>query len=119
MRLNRRDYLTAINRRAPLRQRQAAWRNLASRRAKAVRLVEEMNLRTNKLQPIFEQLRRSSDRMVELHRLLADDQAASRPGMPTRAEMRSELVELMRLTQESPTTLAPPRRSMRFLPRRL
>ncbi len=104
--LNRRDYLTAINRKAPSRQRQAAWRNLTSRRNKAVRLVEEMNLRTNKLQPIFEQLRRSSDRMVELRRLLADEQTLSRPGMPPAEELRSELVELMRLTRESPTTLA-------------
>ncbi|MEM0927292.1 MAG: sigma-70 factor domain-containing protein, partial [Planctomycetota bacterium] len=40
LKLNRSDYMVAINKRLPMRQRRAAWRNLVVRRNKAVRLVE-------------------------------------------------------------------------------
>jgi len=99
------DYLRAINKRLPMRQRRAAWRNLVIRRNKAVRLVEEMNLRTNKLQPIFEKVRKSSDRMLEIRQLLSEPDSLNMPGMPTVDELRGELHHLMRLTYETPKTL--------------
>lgn len=99
------DYLVSINKRLPMRQRRAAWKNLVTRRNKAVRLVEEMNLRTGKLQPLFEKLRIASDRMVEIKGLLADPETLALPGMPTVAELNSELRSLMRLTYETPQTL--------------
>ncbi len=102
---NRGDYLTAVNKRVPERQRRAAWKNLVIRRNKAVRLIEEMNLRTGKLQTIFEKLRRASDRMVEIRGLLADPEVLTLPGMPTAQELKSELRYLMRLTYEAPKTL--------------
>ncbi len=102
---NRADYLTAINKRVPKRQRRAAWKNLVIRRNKAVRLIEEMNLRTGKLQVIFEKLRRASDRMQEIRKLLADPDSLSLPGMPTVQELQGELHYLMRLTYEAPKTL--------------
>ncbi|MEM6365705.1 MAG: sigma-70 family RNA polymerase sigma factor, partial [Planctomycetota bacterium] len=103
---NRMDYMTAINKSLPQRRRRAAWRNLVVRRNKAVRLVEEMNLRTNKLQPIFEKLRRTSERMSEIRGLLADPARLNMPGMPTADELRGELHYLMRMTFESPQTLS-------------
>lgn len=102
---NRVDYLNAINLKLPKRQRRAAWKNLVIRRNKAVRLVEEMNLRTGKLQPLFEKLRHASERMDEIKALLANDDAMIMPGMPSRDELRSELRYLMRMTYESPLTL--------------
>jgi len=86
--------------------RRAAWRNLVIRRNKAVRLVEEMNLRTGKLQPIFEKVRRASDRMNEIRRILASKEMLSMPGMPTREELRREIHQLMRMTLETPATIA-------------
>ncbi len=106
LRQNRNDYMTSINKRLPMRQRRAAWRNLVIRRNKAVRLVEEMKLRTGKLQPIFEKLRQASDRMIEIRGLLADPETLQLPGMPTVDELNSELRSLMRLTFETPQTLA-------------
>lgn len=103
---NRNDYMVAINKRLPMRQRRAAWKNLVIRRNKAVRLVEEMNLRTGKLQPIFEKLRIASDRMVEIKTLLADPETLQLPGMPSVEELKSELRNLMRLTYETPQTLS-------------
>ncbi len=106
LRQNRTDYLTAVNKRLPMRQRRAAWKNLVVRRNKAVRLIEEMNLRTNKLQPLFEKLRKASHRMEEIKTLLADLNLLKFPGMPTKQELESELHYLMRLTFETPKTLA-------------
>ena len=102
---NRGDYFTAINKRLPMRQRRAAWKNLVIRRNKAVRLVEEMNLRTGKLQPLFEKLVRSSKRMMEIRNMLQNGLPSDLPGMPTQQELRSEMSYLMRLTYESPKTL--------------
>ena len=103
--LNRSDYCTAVNKRLPLRQRRAAWKNLVIRRNKAVRLVEEMNLRTSKLQPIYEKMRRVMNQMSavrnELNSLDIDepDYAAKR------SKLRKSLIQLMRSTYETPVTL--------------
>lgn len=104
--LNRGDYTVAINKSLPMRQRRAAWRNLVIRRNKAVRLCEEMNLRANKLEPIFENLRRASIRMQEIRLTLASPEQLAAPGMPSVEDLRSELHRLMLLTLESPTTLS-------------
>ncbi len=103
---NRQDYTTAVNPKQPMRLRRASWRSLVVRRNKAVRLVEEMNLRTGKLQPLFEKVRKASDRMQEIRRTLADKQALAMPGMPSEKDLRSELVHLMRMTLETPATAA-------------
>ena len=50
---NHKDYRFASNRRQPISERRAAWRRLVRRRNKAVRLIEELKLRTNRLQPLF------------------------------------------------------------------
>jgi RNA polymerase primary sigma factor len=101
---NKRDFMLAINRHGRAPQRRQAWRRLLNRRAKAVRLVEELGLRTQRLQPLLEKLNQISQRMDVIRRQLAvpcrseDDQ--------TRAvELRQELCYLMRTTQESPATL--------------
>ncbi|MCC9602396.1 sigma-70 family RNA polymerase sigma factor [Stieleria sp. JC731] len=101
---NKADYFTAINKRLPLRQRRAAWKNLVVRRNKAVRLVEEMNLRTGKLQPMFDKLKKTTRRMVEIHTQLKGN-AAEVLGGSSEAELKSELHYLMRMTYESPQTL--------------
>jgi RNA polymerase primary sigma factor len=102
---NKEDYLVAVNRSTPMRRRRAAWRNLVIRRNKALRLVEEMNLRTGKLQPLFERLRQANDRMAEIRRVLAEKKTVQMPGMPSREALQSELHHLMRLTLETPATL--------------
>ena len=64
-----------------------------------------MNLRTEKLQVIFEKVKRASERMNEIRKLLQDDAILDAPGMPTTNELRGELFYLMKLTYESPKTL--------------
>jgi RNA polymerase primary sigma factor len=47
----------AMSRAVPLAKRREAWRRLVRKRNKAVRLVEEMNLRIQRLYPLLKQLR--------------------------------------------------------------
>ncbi|TWT80003.1 RNA polymerase sigma factor SigA [Planctomycetes bacterium CA13] len=103
---NRADFLDAVNKRLTMRQRRAAWKNLVIRRNKAVRLVEEMNLRTSKLEPLYEKMRQTAKRMEEIRLLLSDVERLQLPGMPSVDELTNELHCLMRLTFETPKTLS-------------
>ncbi len=98
------DYFTAINRRNDRKTRNEAWKRLTRRRNRAVRLVEELNLRYSKLQPVFERLAETNRRMQMLYSRLSNSAAKESPE-PIK-EVRSELHFLMSKTQESPTTLA-------------
>jgi RNA polymerase primary sigma factor len=101
---NKRDFMLAINRRQTALQRSRAWRRQLNRRAKAVRLIEEMGLRTQRLQPLLAKLEQMSERMETIRQQLAapcrDEADLSRA-----AELRKELRYLMRTSQESPATL--------------
>jgi RNA polymerase primary sigma factor len=102
LRENQRDFHLAIRRRHPLHLRHEAWRRLIRRRNRAVRLVEELNLRTPRLQPLLDKLAEIGRRMKAIRGQLADLDR----GSPTRRhELRTELHYLMRITLESPITL--------------
>ncbi len=101
---NNRDFYLAISRRQPLAQRRAAWRRLLTRRAKAVRLVEELGLRTQRLQPFLEKLHLISLRMEAIRQQLATP-CRDEEDLARAVELRKELRHLMRITQESPATL--------------
>jgi RNA polymerase primary sigma factor len=101
---NHADFRIAISRRQPEPARRAAWRRLVVRRNKAVRLIEELNLRTNRLQPILDKVTEIANRMVAIREQLAE--AATGSFLAPRAnELRSELRYLMRITLESAATL--------------
>ncbi|MFM9115655.1 MAG: sigma-70 family RNA polymerase sigma factor [Planctomycetota bacterium] len=103
---NNQDYRIAISRRERMSDRRLAWRRLIRRRNKAVRLIEELNLRTNRLQPLFDKLVAISRRQTQIKRLLRE---APRDGLAVQTppdELRRELHFLMRITLESPATLA-------------
>ena len=63
LRQNVGDYRIAISKSRPQAERRAAWRRLVLRRHKAVRLVEELNLRTQRLQPVMDKIVEISKRM--------------------------------------------------------
>ncbi len=101
---NRRDFRLAVRRRQPERQRRQAWRRLLNRRAKAVRLVEELGLRTQRLLPFLTRLQQISQRMETIQRQLAAP-CRDEDGLVQTAELRKELHGLMQTVQESPATL--------------
>jgi len=99
------DYYVAINKQRSKAQRRQAWKTLVIRRNKSVRLIEEMNLRTNRIQPLFENLCEINERMQSLKSQLTEE-AANGLGLPVnQEELREELRSLMRMTLESPATL--------------
>lgn len=102
---NHRDYRVAISRSQPMAERRAAWRRLVRRRNKAVRLIEELNLRNNRLQPMFDQLREISQRMQVLKQQIVEKNLNPHALMPPLDELYRELRYLMRITLESPRTL--------------
>ncbi|MEX2112150.1 MAG: sigma-70 family RNA polymerase sigma factor [Pirellulales bacterium] len=100
---NQRDYRTAISRRHPQEQRHQAWRRLVRRRSRAVRLIEELNLRTQRLQPLLDKLAEIAARMNALRLQLREIAAGSPVG--DAGVLRRELHYLMQITLESPATL--------------
>ena len=101
---NHGDFRAAMSKSQPRDERRAAWRRVMVRRRKAVRLIEELGIRTQRLQPMVEQLGQISERMQALLRQMRD--AASRPDNDeVVARLRKELRYLMKVTQESATTL--------------
>ncbi len=102
---NRKDFRVAVSRRHPIQARRAAWAAMVRRRHRAVRLVEEMNLRTNRLQPLFEQLEEISIRMDTLQAQIRESQVQGLSNGRTTDELRAELHYLMRVTFETPATL--------------
>jgi RNA polymerase primary sigma factor len=101
---NKRDFALTIDRRQPTKHRRQAWRRLLTRRVKAVRLVEEMGLRTKRLQPLLQKLHLISQRMDAIRQQLAAP-CRDEDDLARAAELRKELCYLMRTAQESPATL--------------
>ena len=101
---NRRDFRAVISRKVPREDRIAARERFLSRRHKALTLVEELSLRTRRVQPLLRQLEEMARRMADLQVKIA-----ARDGVPSakdeRANLRKELRDLMLLTLESPNSL--------------
>jgi len=105
LRQNQLDYRIALSRSQAMTKRREAWHRLARRRSKAVRLIEELNLRTQRLQPLLDKLTEIGTRMDCLRNQLAELKGSSTASPDHVAELRSELHYLMRITLESPSTL--------------
>lgn len=103
---NHGDYHVAINKSHPMDERRLAWKRLVCRRNKAVRLIEEMNLRTNRLEPIFAKLATISNQMQLLKgRMKNAEESGFSDGVPM-SKLKEEIRYLMRITYETPATLA-------------
>ena len=75
-------------------------------RRKALQLVEELSLRTRRIQPLMYQLEEFSGRMKEIRGRIKDlKRARSKKAAEERFNLRRELHDLMVLTQESPVSM--------------
>jgi RNA polymerase primary sigma factor len=101
---NRVDFKSCLSRRAAGDDKRAARRRFLSRRRKALTLVEELSLRTRRVQPMIRQLEGMLGRMETLKRKIAalDGNTAAKL---ERANLRKELRDLMLSTFESAKTL--------------
>src|SRR6516165_7941294 len=79
-------------------------RTIRIRRRKAVTLVEELSIRTQKVQPLMKKLEQISVRMDELEKQI-EDLKGLRSAREDRANLEKELRDLMNITLEEPFTL--------------
>jgi RNA polymerase primary sigma factor len=101
---NQRDYRIATSRSRRPAERRAAWRRLGRRRRRAVHLVEELGLRTQRIEPMIKTLEEFSRRVDELKARIAECRKAGvhlRGREPWLVEYRN----ILRATQETPTSL--------------
>ena len=98
------DFSILIRRSTPPGSSRAARRRFLRRRTKMLQLVEELSLRTRRVQPLMRQMEEFSQRMVRLQQQLnvLDDRPHA---FQDRSGLRRELHQLMMLTQESPRSL--------------
>ncbi|MCA9102986.1 MAG: RNA polymerase subunit sigma-70, partial [Planctomycetales bacterium] len=101
---NRRDYRIATSLRYRMVERRQAWRRLGQRRRRAVRLVEELGLRTQRIEDRIRTLDEFS-RRVDALRNQIDAIPKSRSVNPQRDALVREYRNILRLTQETPTSL--------------
>jgi len=98
------DFRLLISRRTTPAEARAARMRFRRARAKSLTLVEELSLRTRRVQPLMKLLRGMSSRMDRLQqdlRILAQGEGSR----DDRADMRKELRDLMLTTLESPRSL--------------
>jgi RNA polymerase primary sigma factor len=101
---NKRDFAQLIRKSTNRDERLRARKAFLRQRRKCLQLVEEMSLRTRRVQPLMKQLEEFSQRMDEIRN---DLRAIHRDPLrkDDRANLRRELRDLMLLTQESPRSL--------------
>ena len=101
---NKRDFQRLISKQTPPEERVAARKRFIRRRRKTLILVEELSLRTRRVQAMMRQIEETCARMESLR-----EQLRQLPDLPDtqtrRKQLRRELRELMILTQESPRGL--------------
>ena len=102
--LNRRDFAQLIRKSATPAERAEARKLFLRRRRKCLQLVEELSLRSRRIQPLMKQLEEFTDRMDEIRDRLAKikHDGARRD---ERADLKRELRDLMLMTLESPKSL--------------
>lgn len=98
------DFAQSLDERLPEEERRKMKRSLRVRRRKAVTLVEELSIRTQKVQPLMKKLEQISVRMDELEAQITDMQG-QRGAREDRANLDKELRDLMQMTLEEPGTL--------------
>jgi RNA polymerase primary sigma factor len=85
-------------------EREELRRKLKQRRRKAVTLVEELSIRTQKVQPLMKKLEQISSRMDDLEKEIAGLRG-NRSAKEERANLTKELQDLMLITLEEPAGL--------------
>jgi RNA polymerase primary sigma factor len=101
---NERDFSLLIRKSAPREEKNSARKSFLRRRRKCLQLVEELSLRTRRVQPLMRQLEDISRRMDQIQSRLAvtrGDESRRRE----RTDLRRELSDLMLQTLESPMSL--------------
>jgi RNA polymerase primary sigma factor len=101
---NRHDYMVALNRRQPEAKRNQAWRALSRRRRRAVRLIEELGLRTQRIESMIGPVEQFAKRVNELVARIRQSKKDRRP-VAERLPLLREYRNIMLTMLESATSL--------------
>ncbi|MCH8922480.1 MAG: sigma-70 family RNA polymerase sigma factor [Planctomycetes bacterium] len=101
---NRRDYRIASGKSYRKAERRTAWNRLGHRRRRAVRLVEELGLRTQRIEPMIGTLEEFSRRVDKLKADIDYSKRKRRPLEERKAAM-AEFRNILCALQETPTSL--------------
>ncbi len=101
---NRKDYFLALSKKLAKQKRRQAWVRLSRRRRRAVRLVEELGLRTQRIEQMIRVLEDFQKRMDELHGKIVTHRS-DKSLVNERKGWQSELRSIQVATQETPVSL--------------
>jgi RNA polymerase primary sigma factor len=104
MELNVEEFNKLIDERTNEEGRKDLRRRIKVRRRKTVTLVEELSIRTQKVQPLMKKMEQISQRMAELERQI-EELRGNRAAKEDRANLEKELRDLMLMTLEEPAAL--------------
>jgi RNA polymerase primary sigma factor len=104
MESNVEDFQQLGDERCSERDRDIIRERLRLRRRKTVLLVEELSIRTQKVQPLMKKMEQISHRMTELEQEMAGLRGC-RSAKEERANLEKELQDLMLITLEEPASL--------------
>jgi RNA polymerase primary sigma factor len=101
---NRRDYQIATSKRYRIAERREAWRRLGLRRRRAVLLIEELGLRTQRIETTIATLENFS-RRVDFLKGQLEYCKKNRSSASVREPILKEYRSILRACQETPTSL--------------
>ena len=101
---NARDYRIAVSKSRRKTDRRAAWKRLGRGHRRAVKLVEELGLRTQRIEPMLRTLEEFSVRIDELNARIKAHKKKRGPASE-REPWRREFRNILMATQETPTSL--------------
>ena len=101
---NEEDYRIATSKSVKMTLRRNAWNRLANRRRRAVMLIEELGLRTQRIEPMLSDVENFSERVTVLQKQL-QQMKKNRAPLADRKPLLVEYRNILRITQETPTSL--------------
>ncbi|MEZ6094312.1 MAG: sigma-70 family RNA polymerase sigma factor [Pirellulaceae bacterium] len=101
---NRRDFLTAFSKSRSKTERKAAWKSLARRRRRAVRLIEELGLRTQRIESLIGTIEKFSIAVGGLQQKIQEHKDAKGPAQERKPWIQ-ELRTILIACQETPSSL--------------
>jgi RNA polymerase primary sigma factor len=104
MEQNIEDFTKSLTDKMPEEEVRKLRRSLRIRRRKCVTLVEELSIRTQRVQPLMRKLEQIAGRMCDLHHQI-EDAKLNKLSKDDRANLDKELRDLMLMTLETPASL--------------
>jgi RNA polymerase primary sigma factor len=101
---NKADYRIALGKKQRMAERRQAWARLGRRRTRVVRLIEELGLRTQRIEPMIQDLEGFLDRLRELKPKIDASKRAKQPPAH-RQKLVDEYRGILKACQETPRSL--------------